>query len=368
VRETYPVQWSQLLATSTPKAIPLTLSTWFGYAELAAGTSSVVNINNLGGVPQWLLTQGSLYNEYRFMADPILHWVPAGGTQQTGQISFGLLRDPNDLFRGSSPTSSPSPYQPLRNSNDIAITATDVLTMEHSYAGPVSLPFSHRFALQADRRLRTWMRQDASLVALSLNVSTGNPAVMRSIPNANTRMDSPFGAICIQCDSDIFTNTNLGRLFIEYDIEFRSRVIPGLQASANPAVLTATSIPPNQLHSGKTLIGLISDPKKESGQKSYKHTTQLVDPVVKCKLVASNHLFVQLDFDRIEGTIPLIRIISDKHLQITSHNGSLSLPKEEEYNGFYEWQFTFIPLSNDLAGLDIKSDGIWSGELLWSSS
>jgi hypothetical protein len=361
IHETYPLQWGRLLSTSSPKAFPLTLSSWFtNFTATGNADTNPIPIANLGGVPLWLLTQGSLFNEYRFMSDPILHWVPAGGTQQPGQIAFGLLRDPNDLFRGRSNSAIPVSYIPLSNSSNLPISSTDILTMEYSYAGPISLPFSHRFPLERGRRMNTWMRQDASLIANDVIPATVG---FQSVPSANTRLDCPFGSICIQTDSDIFTSTNLGRLFIEYDIEFRSRVIPALQT--NRTDLSAVLIPSSQLKSGKTFIGIQADSQRETGQKSYRRSTQLVDLLSKVKLLASNQLFVGFDIDRIEGQLPIVKILSDKKLSVKPKGCSLNLPREEEFNNQFEWSFTLVPLAADSYGIEITSDGEWSGELSW---
>lgn len=362
LRETYPIQWTNLTTTGAPKAIPLTLSSW--YANSAATPPVNLVIANLGGVSQWLLTQGSLYNEYRFVSDPILHWVPAGGTQQTGQISFGQLRDPNDLFRGpSTNVGPPVSYDILRSNANTAITAIDVLTMENSYAGPVSLPFSHRFPLNNKRRLETWMRQDSSLLATRIVTSSTGPV---SQPQANLRLDSPFGAIAIQCDVDIFSVSTLGRMFIEYDLEFRSRVVPTLQSSfGSPTALSVIPIPLPELLSGKTYIGILPDSQRELGQKSYKRSTQTVDPISRCKLLALNQLLVNFDLDRIQGKVPSIRIISDVELKVTPRNCTLSLPRMEESNSQFTWHFELIPLSGDNVGVEITSQTQWSGELSW---
>jgi len=373
IRETYPISWSNISTTSAPKAIPLTLSSWYTRATDFTGGNVNRVIANLGGVPTWLLTQASLYNEYRFVSDPILHWVPAGGTAQVGQISFGQLRDPNDLFRGNSTLAATS-YIPLRNSSGVAITPSDVLTMEHSYAGPVSLPFSHRFPLNKERRMSTWMRQDGTLIANQISGSAGG--VYQSIPTANTRLDAPFGVICVQSDQDIFTSSTLGRLFIEYDLEFRSRVIPGLQTGQDSPTVTLTNnkpltvipIDPSDLIRGKVYLGVQKDESKELKYRAFRKSTSPVDPISKVKLLASNQLLITFDLGRIQDKSPNIRIQTSTEVRIIPQNASLSLPSQNTYDTFSEWNFDFVPIG-DNHGIIIESNNVdhdWSGNLSWT--
>jgi hypothetical protein len=363
ISETYPISWSNLStgpSANKAKAFPLTLSSWYGsYPD----QSKTFKINNLGGVPPWLLTQASLYNEYRFLRDPVLHWIPAGGTSQTGQIAFGLLRDPNDLFRGAFPKNAET-YVPLRTNRGTEITAEDVLTMEHSYAGPISLPFSHPFPLERDRRLRTWMRQDSELSAFQASVRSTDDLLVQ--PSANIRLDSPFGAICVYCSEDIFSGSTLGRLLIEYDVEFRSRVIPSLQSPQVPSngTLSVQGIPDEDLLRGKTYIGVHESDGK---QVAYRKTQGTVDPIRSVKLVASNHMHVLLDLDRIMGQIPEILIESDSRLLVIPHECSLSLPTEKELTGRFTYSAALIPYSNQCY-LELMSEEPWSGILSWNVS
>jgi hypothetical protein len=207
------------------------------------------------------------------------------------------------------------------------------------------------------------MRQDSELSAFQASVRSTDDLLVQ--PSANIRLDSPFGAICVYCSEDIFSSSTLGRLLIEYDIEFRSRVIPSLQSPQVPSSgLSVQGIPDEDLLRGKTYIGVYESDGK---QVAYRKTQGTVDPIRSVKLVASNHMHVLLDLDRIMGQIPEILIESDLRLQVIPHECSLSLPTEKELIGRFTYSAALIPYSNQCY-LELKSEGPWSGILSWNVS
>jgi len=338
-------------------------------------TESVVNLSilNLLGFGNWIISQAILYNRYRFKKLQF-RWIPQGGSQQTGRMSFGMLTDPLDILRGpitaNAGNESFNAYLPgrIENGSGLAESAIEALSRGGSYS--LNTPWT--FDLLKGEQ--PWQRMDQRLLAgttaVAIAASTDRGHIMPVQPDSGmVRADCPLGALAFCTTVENWTNLDkIGHWVVSYQVEFDQPATSHLQYSITQV---GTRSDGNGTREWKA--DLLFDPTNfdgsallgSQGSRLFNRRNQSISLVSGFKRVDSDFIRINLDVARVEDRNVEITLDFPDDLSVVipqTHDCSLFAP--QVFGSIF--RSTLIPLGHDTY-LDFKipEDRDFSVRLSW---